>query len=119
MTHELKQGAAEDFGKLIDEDEEELRMSIGIYPKTSKVIVNFGKPVAWIGMEARDALQFALFIRKRALEAGMDKDILRTSGDVVCEECGDIYYHHPNDMNQLYEGRPFLRVACDGRRLKL
>lgn len=53
-------------------------------------------------------------------EAFEPYDILRTSGDVVCEECGDTYRHHPSDMKQLdSEGRPFLRVGCDGRRLKL
>lgn len=48
------------------------------------------------------------------------EDFIRASGDVVCDECGDSYYHHPCDMKQLdNEDRPFLRVACDGRRLKL
>ena len=121
-NEEQKLGATGEFpkGKLTNDDEGELKMAVGIHPQTGKVIVDFGKPVAWIGMDARDALQLASFIRKRALEAGMNKDILRASGDVVCEECGDTYYHHPSDMKQLdSEGRSFLQVACDGRRLKL
>ena len=122
VAEELGLGATGEFprGKITPEDEGELKMAVGIHPETGKVIVDFGKPVAWIGMEARDALQLANFIRKRALEAGMDKDIVRASGGVICEECGDTYRHHPSDMKQLdSEGRPFLRVACDGRRLKL
>lgn len=95
----------------------ELKPKIGI--KNGNVIINFESPVHWIRMSHQDALQFAYFIRQQALEAGSNTDILRASGDVVCEECGDTYYHHPSDMKQLFEGRPFLRVACDGRRLKL
>ena len=122
MGKRVKLGASGKFpqGKLKNDDEGELKMAVGIHPETGKVIVDFGKPVAWLGMEGRDALLLASFIRQRALESGMDKDILRASGDVVCEECGDTYNHHPSDMKQLdNEGRPFLRVACDGRRLKL
>lgn len=123
MAKELELGATGEFpeGKLTSEDEGALKMAVGIHPETGKVIVNFGKPVAWLGMEANDALKLAGFIRKRAIEALGDHVVfIRASGDAVCEECGDTYYHHPKDMKQLSDlGLPFLRVACDGRRLKL
>ena len=121
MTNE-KLGATRQSpqGKLHEEDEGELKLAVGVHSKTGKVIIDLGKPVAWLAMEGKHALQFAGFIRKRALEIGAGEDIVRASGDVVCDECGDTYYHHPSDMKQLdNEGRPFLRVACDGRRLKL
>ncbi len=48
------------------------------------------------------------------------RQCVRASGDVECDICGDTYYHHPSDMKQLDgDGRPYLRVACDGTRLKL
>jgi len=46
--------------------------------------------------------------------------MIRASGDVVCEICGRKYYDHPMDEEQLsYDGRPFLHIGCDGKRLKL
>ena len=48
------------------------------------------------------------------------EELIRASGDVICEECGDTYRHHPHDMKQLdSNGEPWLRVRCDGQRLKL
>ena len=45
---------------------------------------------------------------------------IRASGDCICEECGDSYYHHPRDMKNLgYDNQPFLRVLCGGQRVKL
>lgn len=47
-------------------------------------------------------------------------EMIRASGDVVCEICGRKYYDHPMDEEQLsYDGRPFLHIGCDGKRLKL
>jgi len=123
LRRKIKLGATGKFpqGKFNAHDEGALNVAVGVDPKTKKVIIDFGKPVAWIGMESKDAMRFAAFIRGRALEAGAgDTGCVRASGDVLCEECGDTYYHHPSDMKQLdSEGRPFLRVACDGTRLKL
>lgn len=47
-------------------------------------------------------------------------DFIRTSGSCLCSICGLDYYAHPHDWEELsYQGEPFLRVACDGTRLKL
>jgi hypothetical protein len=47
-------------------------------------------------------------------------DFIRASGDVFCEVCDKKYYDHPMDKEQLdHEDRPFLRIDCTGRRLKL
>lgn len=44
----------------------------------------------------------------------------RAGGQVVCKECGHEYYEHPRCPHERNaEGRPFLRVACGGERLKL
>lgn len=44
----------------------------------------------------------------------------RASGDCVCVLCGKEYRKHPHDMDDLgYDGEPFLRLLCDGRRVKL
>jgi len=41
-------------------------------------------------------------------------DFIRTSGDMICSTCGRPYWRHDHDSK--YE---WLRVRCDGQRLKL
>lgn len=44
----------------------------------------------------------------------------RAGGGTVCEICGKLYYDHPYDMDVLgYDDRPFLKIICGGRRVKL
>jgi hypothetical protein len=44
----------------------------------------------------------------------------RASGDCICEDCGEVYYDHQYDMEELgYDGQPFLIVLCNGERVKL
>lgn len=44
----------------------------------------------------------------------------RTSGDMICETCGLEYGGHPLDWRVIgYGNVPFLKVLCDGRRVKL
>jgi hypothetical protein len=115
-----KLGATGNFpqGKLHQSDEGELQLAFMV--KDGKVIVNFGKPVAWLGLAPADARQFAVFLMKRANEADKSEPFIRAGGDVVCEVCGDVYRRHAHDMKELDNmGEPFLRVRCDGRRLKL
>jgi hypothetical protein len=115
-----KLGATGDFprGKLDPTDEGGLRMAFTV--KDGTVVVKFFKPVAWIGLTPADARQFAVFLMKRANEADKSEPFIRAGGDVVCDVCGDVYRHHPHDMKELDNmGEPFLKVRCDGRRLKL
>jgi hypothetical protein len=42
----------------------------------------------------------------------IDRD--RCGGDVVCEQCGKVYYRHPQAASA-----PFLTVLCDGSVCKL
>ena len=47
-------------------------------------------------------------------------NIVRVSGETVCETCDKRYRSHPFDeVNLDHEGNQYLRVACDGRLLKL
>lgn len=47
-------------------------------------------------------------------------EMVRVSGEMVCETCGELYRKHPQDEERLsYDGHPYLRVGCDGRLLKL
>ena len=42
------------------------------------------------------------------------------SGDCLCSVCGKEYREHPRDYGQVdWEGIPFLRVLCNGSRMKL
>lgn len=73
MAHEFaaKQvGATGEFpqGQLNEDDEGELRIGIGNDVESKTVIVNFGKKVAWIGLDKASALQVADSIRDHAME---------------------------------------------------
>jgi hypothetical protein len=105
-------------GKLGEGDEGELQLAIGT--KDGKVVLSFGRPVSWIGMPPKEARKLAVFMMARANEADTAEPFIRASGRVICEACGDTYAHHPSDMKQVdMDGHPFLKVRCDGRRLKL
>lgn len=52
------------MGKLTEHDEGELQFTIG--QKDGKVVLDFGKPVAWVGMPAQQAADLAAFLIKRA-----------------------------------------------------
>jgi hypothetical protein len=64
----MKLGGTGDFprGKLTAEDEGGLAVAIGVKDKT--VIVDFGKEVVWLGLDAASARQFAKNIMRRADE---------------------------------------------------
>ena len=120
MSDKPKLGATGNFpqGKLNEADEGELQLAVGAKP--GKVIIDFGKSVKWIGMEPEGARQFAVFVMNRANEADEQEPFIRADHNTVCEVCGDVYRNHPHDMKQLgMNNEPFLRVRCDGRRLKL
>lgn len=47
-------------------------------------------------------------------------EVIRVSGDYKCDVCGHTYRDHPYDLVEIgYDGFPFLREGCDGKRLKL
>lgn len=44
----------------------------------------------------------------------------RVSGEMICDKCGQDYYHHPAEWRKVgYGNVPFLNVLCDGRLVKL
>lgn len=53
-------------GKFNEDDEGQLEMRIGVRDKT--VILDFGKPVVWFGMDYHTAMNLADNIRRRAQE---------------------------------------------------
>jgi hypothetical protein len=53
-------------GKLNADDEGQLQMKIGVRDKT--VILDFGKPVVWLGLDYHTAMNLAANIMKRATE---------------------------------------------------
>lgn len=53
-------------GKLNKDDEGELGMRIGTDEKNGKVIIDFGSPVHWIGLDADDALKMAELLTNSA-----------------------------------------------------
>jgi hypothetical protein len=51
-------------GKLTDADEGEIKIAVGI--AGGKVVVQFGKPVAWLGLTAQQARQLAESLRQQS-----------------------------------------------------
>ena len=58
-------------GKLNKEDEGELQL--GITTEKGKIIIHFGKPVAWIGLDVKTASYLAEAIRARIIALGMEE----------------------------------------------
>lgn len=69
MLRELNAKALGEFpsGKLNNEDEGALTFAIGV--KDGKVIINFPKPVAWMGMPPAQAVALARILLHRARQA--------------------------------------------------
>lgn len=57
-------------GKILPEDEGEIRIGFGV--KDGKVIIDFGGPVAWIGMTPQQALKMAQSLMDCAKECSDD-----------------------------------------------
>jgi hypothetical protein len=68
-------GPTGDFprGKFNADDEGGLCFAVGHQDKT--VIVNFGKPVKWIGLDANGAMELAELIIAHALECGATRPL--------------------------------------------
>lgn len=62
----MKPGKTNDFprGKINEFDEGGLRISIGVQDKT--VMIDFGAPTKWIGMDKQTAIDFANAILGKA-----------------------------------------------------
>ena len=54
-------------GKLTKHDEGGIQFAVGV--KDGKVVLDFGTPVAWLGMNPGDALQLAELLIQRARQA--------------------------------------------------
>lgn len=68
MTQKPKLGATGSFprGHFDKDDEGELRLAVTVRDRT--IIIDFGKPVAWIGLDKIAATQLAATILKRVKE---------------------------------------------------
>ncbi len=53
-------------GKLNETDEGEIQLGVTHDPKIGKVIINFGKPVAWIGFSGAQAMDLARSLEDHA-----------------------------------------------------
>lgn len=53
-------------GRLNESDEGEIRFGVAADPENKVVVLNFGKPVAWLGMPPDLARQLALSLLKNA-----------------------------------------------------
>jgi hypothetical protein len=69
LARELELGATGQHpqGQLDETDEGEIRL--GVTSKDGKVVIAFGKPVAWFGMDPRQARALAESIRQASYRA--------------------------------------------------
>lgn len=56
------------LGKLTPEDEGEIQFAVAADPKTKTIILDFGKPVVWLGMPRDDARKLVELILERIKE---------------------------------------------------
>ena len=63
-------GATGEFpdGKITDHDAGGLALSIGFDSDSNNIIIDFGTPVAWLGMTPEDAIDFAEYLIQCAKE---------------------------------------------------
>lgn len=54
------------LGKLSQSDEGEIQFGVAADPVKNKVVLNFGKPTAWIGFDAEQAEQLAESLLSKA-----------------------------------------------------
>lgn len=56
----------------------------------------------------------------RAGECDEPVDFYRASGECICPDCNKEYWRHPSDRENVdFNGHPFLRILCNGDRVKL
>jgi hypothetical protein len=55
-------------GQLNPDDEGEIRVAVAADPKQQKVIIDFGKRVAWIGFDAAQATELGELLIAKAME---------------------------------------------------
>lgn len=55
-------------GKLGAHDEGEIAFAVAADPKNKKVLINFGKPVAFLGMNREQAVALAHLLIQKAME---------------------------------------------------
>lgn len=67
-----KLGATGDFprGKLNSDDEGGLRLAVAADPKSKTVIIEFGKPTAWLGLDVQTARTLAASLLAKADSLG-------------------------------------------------
>jgi hypothetical protein len=51
-------------GVLNNEDEGELKMAFSVDPKTKTLIINFGKPLAWVGFKKEEVEELIKLLTK-------------------------------------------------------
>jgi hypothetical protein len=68
-AQQLGLGATQRFthGRLNETDEGELQLAIG--EENGRVVMNFGKPVAWIGFTPEQAMEIALSLMQHSNKA--------------------------------------------------
>jgi hypothetical protein len=54
------------MGKLTESDEGEIAFGVAADKSAGKVIINFGKPTAWVGMDREQALALAESLKQKA-----------------------------------------------------
>lgn len=70
LARQMGLGATNNYplGKMNEEDEGEIRIAIAADHQNDKVLINFGKPISWIGLTAEQAIDISDNLRDKAIE---------------------------------------------------
>jgi hypothetical protein len=67
-------------GKISPSDEGEIQIAVGVDPH-GVVVIDFGKPVAWLAMTPDGAMQLGLVLIERASRCSIHRKPLTVEGD--------------------------------------
>lgn len=93
-------------GQLAPEDEGEIKIAVAADTARGKVVVDFGKPVAWMGFDPQQALALADSIRAKAVRCLLAKRESDGKRKTVCVDLDGTLAHYEGWKGPEHIGMP-------------